>query len=61
MGKVSRVAYTFEALVSDLAAGMENARLEIIPNAAHSPQLENPQAGLRAVTGQLERARGAQE
>jgi pimeloyl-ACP methyl ester carboxylesterase len=41
----------------DLARGVPGARLEVIPDAAHSPQLENPSAWLGAVRDHLARAR----
>lgn len=41
----------------DLAAGIPNAVLEIIPDAAHSPQLENQPEWLRAIGAHLDRAR----
>jgi pimeloyl-ACP methyl ester carboxylesterase len=41
----------------ELAKGIPNARLEIIPGAAHSPQLENPDAWFEIVTGHLDRVR----
>jgi 2-succinyl-6-hydroxy-2,4-cyclohexadiene-1-carboxylate synthase len=42
-----------------LAAGIPGARLVVIEDAHHSPQLENPEAWLDAVTAHLGRARGA--
>jgi len=42
-----------------LAAGIPNAHLEVIPDAEHSPQLENPSAWLAAVEAHLGRVRGA--
>jgi pimeloyl-ACP methyl ester carboxylesterase len=41
----------------DLARGIVGARLEVVPDAAHSPQLENPSAWLAAVRDHLARAR----
>ncbi|HEY8493499.1 MAG TPA: alpha/beta hydrolase [Myxococcota bacterium] len=40
-----------------LAAGIPGARLVVIEDAAHSPQLENPEAWLAAVTEHLSHAR----
>lgn len=40
-----------------LASGIPGAVLEVIPAAAHSPQLEHPEAWLAAVKSHLERAR----
>jgi pimeloyl-ACP methyl ester carboxylesterase len=48
----------FLSTSEELAAGIANATLEIIPGAAHSPQLENPVAWLSAVTEHLARVRG---
>jgi 2-succinyl-6-hydroxy-2,4-cyclohexadiene-1-carboxylate synthase len=42
-----------------LAAGIPGARLVVIEDAAHSPQLENPEAWLAAVLGHLDAARRA--
>ena len=42
----------------DLAAGIPKAVLEIVPDAMHSPQLENETAWLAAIGGHLARARG---
>ena len=38
-----------------LAAAFPHARLELVPDAGHSPQFENPDAYLRLVAGFLER------
>lgn len=43
----------------ELAAGIPGAKLIVIPDGAHSPQLENPEAWLAAVLGHLDAARGA--
>jgi len=43
----------------ELAAGIPDARLVVVPDAAHSPQLENPEAWLAAVCGHLDAARRA--
>jgi pimeloyl-ACP methyl ester carboxylesterase len=40
-----------------LARGIRGARKIVVEGAAHSPQLENPEAWLEAVLGHLERAR----
>ena len=45
----------------DLARGIPGARLEVLPDAAHSPQLENPTAWLAAVRSHLERVRSLPE
>ena len=42
-----------------LARGIPGARHVVIEGAAHSPQLENPEAWLAAVQGHLERVRAA--
>ena len=42
---------------AQLRDGIPDARLVTIPDAAHSPQLENPTAWLAAVTEHLERVR----
>lgn len=42
-----------------LAAAIPGAKLVVIEDAAHSPQLENPEAWLAAVLGHLDAARGA--
>lgn len=47
----------FRAPAEALAAGIAGARLEVIPHAAHSPQLENAPAWLAAVTQHLARVR----
>lgn len=41
----------------ELAAGIPGAKLVVIPEAAHSPQLENPEAWLAAVLAHLDAAR----
>jgi len=43
----------------ELAAGIPGAQLVVIEDAAHSPQLENPEAWLAAVLGHLDAARRA--
>jgi len=43
----------------ELAAGIPGATLVVIADAAHSPQLENPEAWLAAVLGHLDSARRA--
>jgi 2-succinyl-6-hydroxy-2,4-cyclohexadiene-1-carboxylate synthase len=47
----------FTAPADELAEGIAGARLEVIARAAHSPQVEHPEAWLAAVTAHLERAR----
>jgi 3-oxoadipate enol-lactonase len=47
----------FRPRAEELAEGIADARLVVIPDAAHSPQLENPTAWLDAVTAHLDRAR----
>ncbi len=42
----------------ELAAGIPDARLVVIAGAAHSPQLENPEAWLAAVLAHLDAVRG---
>jgi pimeloyl-ACP methyl ester carboxylesterase len=49
----------FLAPAEELARGIAGARLVVVPDAAHSPQLENPEAWLAAVLEHLERARPA--
>jgi len=44
---------SFLAPASELAAGIPDARLVVIPDAAHSPQLENPSAWFAAVRAHL--------
>jgi pimeloyl-ACP methyl ester carboxylesterase len=41
----------------DLARGIDGARLVVVPDAAHSPQLENPDAWFAAIRDHLVRAR----
>jgi 2-succinyl-6-hydroxy-2,4-cyclohexadiene-1-carboxylate synthase len=41
-----------------LASGISGARLHVIPDAAHSPQLENAEAWRQVILGHLDRARG---
>lgn len=48
----------FLAPAEELARGIPGARLVVVPNAAHSPQLENPDAWLAAIGGHLRRVRG---
>lgn len=43
----------------ELAAGIAGAKLVVIPDAAHSPQLEHPEAWLAAVLGHLDAVRRA--
>ena len=43
-----------------LAAGIPGAELRVIPDAAHSPQIENRPAWTEAVTGFLEKVRAAE-
>jgi 2-succinyl-6-hydroxy-2,4-cyclohexadiene-1-carboxylate synthase len=43
----------------ELAAGIPGAKLVVIEDAAHSPQLENPEAWLAAVLGHLDAVRAA--
>lgn len=43
----------------EMAAAIPGAELVRIPDAAHSPQIENPDAWLTAVTAHLRRVRGA--
>ena len=43
----------------ELAAAIAGAALVRIPDAAHSPQIENPAAWLAAVADHLRRARAA--
>jgi 2-succinyl-6-hydroxy-2,4-cyclohexadiene-1-carboxylate synthase len=47
----------FRAPADELSAGIPGARLEVIAQAAHSPQLENPDAWRAAVFAHLDRAR----
>lgn len=47
----------FLAPAHELAAGIPGARLVRIPDAAHSPQIENPAAWLQAITEHLRRVR----
>jgi pimeloyl-ACP methyl ester carboxylesterase len=42
-----------------LARGIPGARLEVLPDAAHQPQHEAPEAWLAAVRDHLARVRGA--
>jgi 2-succinyl-6-hydroxy-2,4-cyclohexadiene-1-carboxylate synthase len=49
---------SFLAPSAELAAGIAGARLVTIPDAAHSPQIENPAAWFAAVREHLARARG---
>jgi pimeloyl-ACP methyl ester carboxylesterase len=48
----------FLAPSAELAAGIPGARLVRIPDAAHSPQIENPAAWMAAITDHLRRVRG---
>ena len=48
----------FRAPAEALASGITDAELVVIPDAAHSPQLENAAAWLDAVKAHVERARG---
>lgn len=48
----------FRAPSEELAAHIDDAELVVIPDAAHSPQLEHGAAWLAAVVAHLERARG---
>ena len=48
---------SFLAASDELAAGIPSARLVTIPDAAHSPQIENPGAWLAAVRDHLQRVR----
>ncbi len=48
---------SFLAAADELAAGIPGARLITIPDAAHSPQIENPTAWLAAVCEHLQRVR----
>jgi pimeloyl-ACP methyl ester carboxylesterase len=45
----------------ELARGIPGARLRIVPDAAHSPQLENPSAWFEAVRDHLTRVRSLPE
>jgi pimeloyl-ACP methyl ester carboxylesterase len=47
----------FLGLADELEAGIADARRVTIPDAAHSPQLENPEAWLAAIREHLARAR----
>jgi len=47
----------FLGLADELEAGIADARRMTIPDAAHSPQLENPEAWLAAIREHLTRAR----
>lgn len=47
----------FRVPADELAAGIPGARLEVIAQAAHSPQFEAPDAWLAAVFAHLERSR----
>ncbi|MEO8602212.1 MAG: alpha/beta hydrolase [bacterium] len=44
---------SFLAPSAELAAGIRGARLVIVPDSAHSPQIENPSAWFAAVRGHL--------
>jgi pimeloyl-ACP methyl ester carboxylesterase len=46
-------------VVDALGDGGNPAALSVIPDAAHSPQLENTDAWLDAIAGHVLRARGA--
>ncbi len=48
----------FLAPANELAHGIPGARLVVIPDAAHSPQLENPAAWFAAIRDHLARSRG---
>lgn len=47
----------FLAPAEELASGIPGAVKVVIPNAAHSPQLENPSAWIKAISDHLARAR----
>ncbi len=49
----------FRACADELAEGIPDAELVVIPDAAHQPQLENPRAWTKAVLNHLERVRSA--
>lgn len=49
---------SFLAAADELAAGIPGARLITIPDAAHSPQIENPTAWMAAIAAHLARVRG---
>lgn len=49
---------SFLAPSHELAAGIAGAELVQIPQAAHSPQIENPEAWLAAIGTHLDRVRG---
>ena len=46
-------------LMGDVARGIAGAELVVVPDAAHSPQLESPDAWRAAVLAHLARARRA--
>ncbi len=48
----------FVPAAQELAAGLPGAKLVTIPNAAHSPQLENPEAWRAAIVAHLRAVRG---
>lgn len=51
--------YTFDQLVDDLAATIPGAVFELIPDAGHSPQLENRPEWVLAVQAHLTSAETA--
>jgi len=48
----------FLAPATEMTRGIPDARLVVIPSAAHSPQIENPAAWLAAIGEHLARSRG---
>jgi len=49
---------SFLSAADELASGIPGARRVTIPGAAHSPQLENPDAWIAAIRDHLQRVRG---
>ena len=47
----------FRATSAEMAEAMPNATLEVIPDAGHSPQFENPDAWWKAMAGFLQRVK----
>lgn len=54
---VGELDVPFRAPSDAMERGIPGARQVVIPDAAHSPQLENPKAWLEAIEGHLDRAR----